>query len=89
MNLTRRQLLTVLSGTAAVLPFATAQAAPLHRVGVLAQDLQPGLMEAFGNELQRLGYVEGANVSIELRNAEGQNDRLHHLRRSYWGLRSR
>jgi len=79
MNLTRRQLLTFLSGTVAVLPFATGRAAPLHRVGVLAQDLQPGLMEAFGNELQKLGYVEGANVSIELRNADGQNDRLTSL----------
>jgi putative ABC transport system substrate-binding protein len=33
-------------------------------------------MEAFGDELQKLGYVEGANVRIELRNADGQNQQL-------------
>ena len=87
MNLTRRQLLTFLAGAVVALPFATGQAAPLHRVGVLAQDLQPGLMEAFGNELQKLGYVEGANVSIELRNAEGQNDQLAPLARELLGLK--
>lgn len=79
MKPTRRQILTFLSGTVSALTFATGHAASLHRVGVLAQDLQPGLMEAFGDELQKLGYVEGANLSIELRNAEGQNDQLASL----------
>ena len=87
MDLTRRQLLTFLTGTVGVLPFAAARAAALHRVGVLAQDLQPGLMETFGNELQKLGYVEGANVSIELRNADGQNDLLASLARELLGLK--
>ena len=87
MKLTRRQLLTLLTGTVSVLPFAPGQAAALHRVGVLAQDLQPGLMEAFGNELQKLGYTEGANISIELRNAEGQNDRLVSLAKELLGLK--
>lgn len=79
MKLTRRQILTFLAGTGGVLIFATSRAASLHRVGVLAQDLQPGLMETFGDELQKLGYVEGANLSIELRNAEGQNNQLPSL----------
>jgi putative ABC transport system substrate-binding protein len=42
----------------------------------LAQDLQPGLLETFRDELRRLGYVEGSSVSIELRNASGHNERL-------------
>ena len=87
MNLTRRQLLAFLTGTVGVLPLAAAQAAALRRVGVLAQDLQPGLMETFGNELQKLGYIEGANVSIELRNAEGRNDLLASLARELLGLK--
>lgn len=87
MNLTRRRLLFCLTGTVGLLPFATGRAASLHRVGVLAQDLQPGLMEAFGNELMKLGYVEGANVTIELRNAEGQNDRLAPLAQELLALK--
>ena len=80
MNLKRRQLLAFFSGAVAVLPFATVHAqqpATLHRrIGMLAQDLQPGLMEAFRDELQKLGYVEGTNISVELRDAAGRNDRL-------------
>jgi putative tryptophan/tyrosine transport system substrate-binding protein len=51
------------------------QAAP-HRVGILAQDLQPGLLETLRDEFRRLGYVEGKTLFINLRNAEGHNDRL-------------
>jgi hypothetical protein len=36
-----------------------------YRIGVLAQDLQPGLLEIFRDELQRLGYTEGRNITIE------------------------
>jgi len=83
MNLRRRQFLTFFSGALAGLPFAVVHAqqpaSPLHRIGVLAQDLQPGLMEAFRDELQKLGYMEGTNISIELRDAAGQNERLASL----------
>ena len=75
----RREALQVLCGAAATLPFAAyAQQAnaPAHRIGVLAQDLQPGLLETFRDELRKLGYVEGASIRIELRNAAGRNDRL-------------
>ena len=50
-----------------------------HRVGILAQDLQPGLLETFRDELHKLGYVEGKTISIELRNAAGRNERLPEL----------
>jgi putative ABC transport system substrate-binding protein len=52
------------------------QAKPVRRIGVLAQDLQPGLLETFRDELHKLGYVEGSGITIELRNAAGRNDRL-------------
>jgi putative ABC transport system substrate-binding protein len=53
-----------------------AQSPTVYRVGVLAQDIQPGLLETFRDELQRLGYVEGKSVRIAVRNAEGGSDRL-------------
>jgi ABC-type uncharacterized transport system substrate-binding protein len=52
------------------------QAKSAHRIGILAQDLQPGLLETFRDELRKLGYVEGSGISIELRNAAGHNERL-------------
>ncbi|HTY80723.1 MAG TPA: ABC transporter substrate-binding protein [Candidatus Bathyarchaeia archaeon] len=55
---------------------AGAQPAAVRRVGVLAQDLQPGLLETFRGELQRLGYVEGKTLAIEVRNAAGRESRL-------------
>ena len=91
MNLRRRHLLAFFSGALAVLPFATVNAqqpaTPFHRIGILAQELQPGLMETFRNELQKLGYVEGTNISIELRDAAGQNERLAALAEELLRLR--
>lgn len=70
---------TFLVGTllAAARPLAArAQQVKSARIGVLAQDLQPGLLETFRDELRKLGYVEGSGISVELRNAAGHNERL-------------
>ncbi len=75
----RREFLAVLGVAAAVFPrsgSAQQSVTPRHRIGVLAQDLQPGLLETFRDELHKLGYVEGAGIGIELHNAAGRNDRL-------------
>src|SRR5512138_1209955 len=53
-----------------------AQVVKTHRLGVLAQDLQPGLLETVREELGRLGRVEGRNITIDVRNAGGRSDRL-------------
>lgn len=53
-----------------------AQQKRFHRIGILAQDFQPGLLETFRSELHKLGYVEGSGISIELRNAAGRNELL-------------
>ncbi len=66
--------LSVLLGM--VLPVVDAQPTAVRRVGVLAQDLQPGLLETLRDELQRLGYTEGKTLVIEVRNAAGRDDRL-------------
>src|SRR6187455_221007 len=72
----RREFVTLIGG-AAVWPFAArAQQKKTHRIGILSQDLQPGLLETFRDELKKKGYVEGSDISIELRNAAGHNDRL-------------
>jgi putative ABC transport system substrate-binding protein len=68
-----------LIGLAALVTPREAWAQPpraVHRVGLLAQDLQPRLLETFRDELQRLGYVAGKSVIIDVRNAEGRSDRL-------------
>ena len=70
----RRTFLGVMSSGLLAAPLAV-EAQPT-RIGLLAQDLQPGLLEIFRDELQRLGYTDGRNITIEVRNASGSSDRL-------------
>jgi ABC-type uncharacterized transport system substrate-binding protein len=74
----RRDFITVLCGTLANYSLADAEER-IRRIGVLAQDIEPGLMEAFRDQLQKTGYIEGKNVSIELRSADGRNELLPKL----------
>jgi putative ABC transport system substrate-binding protein len=74
---------TFLAGTGAVLlvaPLAAEaqQAAKVARIGYLSTNLaaNPHLPEAFRQGLRDLGYVEGRNVVIEYRDAEGKPERL-------------
>src|SRR5262245_16961519 len=60
---------------------ATAQpVGKVHRIGRLNAGVAPAgpdpLLEAFRQGLHDLGYVEGHNMFIESRYAEGQEDRL-------------
>ena len=73
----RRREFIKLSGGAVFWPIAAhAQQKKTYRIGILSQDLQPGLLETFRDELQKRGYVEGNDIRIELRNAAGHNERL-------------
>ena len=74
----RREFIALLGGAAVTWPLAARaqQGERMRRIGVLAQDLQPGLLETLREELRNLGYVEGKSLSIELRNAAGRSDRL-------------
>ena len=74
---TKRDFITLLGGAAAwPLGSAAEKLLPGHRIGVLAQDLQPGLLEAFRDRLRELGYTEGTSIAIELRDAAGRNELL-------------
>jgi putative ABC transport system substrate-binding protein len=76
----RRAFLTALSGGLLAAPLAAEaqQAAKVARIGYLAASLAatPHLPEAFRQGLRDLGYVEGRNVVIEYRDAEGKFERL-------------
>ena len=63
---------------AAPLAAEAQQAAKVPRIGYLTTSLaaSPHLPEAFRQGLRDLGYVEGRNVVIEYRDAEGKPERL-------------
>ena len=72
-------LIVMLVCSIPVMPHAAkAQQAPkLAQVGVLLAGAPPDpLLEALRDGLRELGYVEGQNLSLEVRYAEGKNDRL-------------
>ena len=75
----RRDFITLLCGAAALWPFAAypQQRAKLYRIGVLSPELPPpGFLDAFRQGLRELGYVEGRDIALEVRSAEGYSQRL-------------
>ena len=76
----RRELLAALGGTAVAWPLAArAQQPAMPAIGVLIGPSRNTVAEAlvaFHRGLNEAGYVEGQNVVIEYRFADGQSDRL-------------
>jgi putative tryptophan/tyrosine transport system substrate-binding protein len=78
----RREFIARLSGVALAWPLAARAASDLPVIGYLgAQAPQPPStparsLAAFRQGLGEIGFVEGRNVVIEYRSADGQNDRL-------------
>ena len=73
---------------ALLVPCQGQQAAKLPRVGFLApQGRSLPLFDAFRQGLSDLGYVEGRNIVIEARFAEGQYDRFPELLKELVGLK--
>ena len=75
----RRELITVLGGAAMTWPLASRAQQTMLVIGLLSGTaLEPvaHLMEAFRRGLKETGFVEGQNVVIEYRSADGDYGRL-------------
>lgn len=77
-KMNRRKFITLLSGAACTWPLGAwaQQVTKIYRVGVLEtrSRAQNHNFIALVDELRNLGYVEGRNLLIEYRSAEGQAD---------------
>ena len=82
-SMTRQVLLgTLIVGLFAVaFPVDAQRPAPIPRIGFLGMDsqMQAVRLAAFQDGLRALGYIEGRNIAIEYRWAEGRFDRLPEL----------
>ena len=75
----RREFITLLGGAAMWPLAARAQQAKLPMIGFLGESTPSGQREwvaAFVGRLRELGWIEGTNVVVEYRWAEGRNERF-------------
>jgi putative ABC transport system substrate-binding protein len=73
----RRAFIGTLAGGLLAAPLIAKgqQAGKVWRIGVLVT-ANPRIYDSFVDELRRLGYVDGQNVVLEFRNAEGKYERF-------------
>jgi putative tryptophan/tyrosine transport system substrate-binding protein len=85
-----REFITLLGSTVAAWPLAARaqQARKVWRLGVLQPGAPPEpLLEAVRDGVRDLGYMEGRDIVLEVRWAEGKQDRLAGLAAELVGLK--
>jgi putative ABC transport system substrate-binding protein len=83
-EVSRRTFVATLAGGLVAAPLAAEaqQAGKVWRIGVLSPGGPPtrtGSSELLRQSLRELGYVEGLNLAIDWRYAEGKTERFDHL----------
>ena len=83
----RRQLLLA-AGALVVAPVLRAQPQRVRRVGILLPAKgNEGLLVPYRKRLGELGWIEGQNLAIDIRNSENRYERLPALARELIGLK--
>ena len=88
----RREFIAIVGGAAVAWPFMAnaQQAGRIYRIGML-ETISPALnaanFDAFRQTLRQLGYIEGQNLVIEYRSADGRSERFPALAAELVGLR--
>ena len=78
----RREFITLIGGAAAVWPLAVRAQAKVYAIGILEtvpRAQNRANFAALLNGLRELGYVEGQNLHIDYRSADGQGERFPEL----------
>jgi putative ABC transport system substrate-binding protein len=83
-QLGRREFITLLGGAAVAWPLAARaqQTGKVYRIGILettSQALNSTNLDAFRKGLHEFGYIEGQNLVIEYRSANGRDERFPSL----------
>jgi ABC-type uncharacterized transport system substrate-binding protein len=87
----RRQFITLLGGAAAAWPLAARaqQAASPRRIGIListTEDDRRRQIDAFRGSLRQFGWIEGSNIRVDYRFADGNPDQFSVLARELIAL---
>jgi ABC-type uncharacterized transport system substrate-binding protein len=84
----RRDFIAVLAGSATAWPFGVrAQQPKPVKLGVLLVEKREPFSRVFSEGLREFGYIDGQNMQIEYRSAEGKLDRLPSLAAELVGLK--
>ena len=75
----RREFIVLVGGAAATWPIAVQAQQPLPVVGLLRNTEAAEWIAAFRRGLSDSGYIDGTNVTVDIRVAEGKRDRLSEL----------